>query len=165
MISPFYLFSYWIFAWFILWYSVVAASGNGDRSWSSSVMYWNPLVPLALALSENIGSWIWLISKHAEAWIVVEYLIMILFIKVLPLYLVLQRVPVYRASVNTLFFFPMLIFLTLFAFYWFIVLSGTGASPLVLYQKVMTSILHGNPRETPMFTLFHQLGAFFSETK
>ena len=143
MISPVFLFSYWIFAWFILWYVFVFFRGG------KSVICWNPFLALALALVENVLSWLWLIWKGADSVVVVQYLCMILLIKALPLYLVWRIVGIPSAWLGNA-----KVLLGVFAVYCVVVVWGTGgSSPLVLYEKVMHSILRGTS-DTPMFAFF-----------
>lgn len=151
MISPIFLFSYWIFAWFLLWYIFVLFGQT------KSVICWNPFLALALALVENVMSWFWLIWKGADSVVVVQYLCMILLIKALPLYLVWQRVGIPSASS---WLKDAKVLLAVFAVYCVVVFWGTGgSSPLVLYEKVMHSILDNSSRreKPPMFAFFDWL--------
>lgn len=149
MISPIFLFSYWIFAWFILWYIFVLFGQT------KSVICWNPFLALALALVENVMSWFWLIWKGADSVVVVQYLCMILLIKALPLYLVGRALSPGAWKPMAL-LGNVKVLLGVFAVYCVVVFWGTGgSSPLVLYEKVMHSILQGSTEEKPpMFTFF-----------
>ena len=148
MISPIFLFSYWIFAWFLLWYVFVLFGQT------KSVICWNPFLALALALVENVMSWFWLIWKGADSVVVVQYLCMILLIKALPLYLVWRRVGIPSSS----WLKDAKVLLVVFAVYC-VVVFWSGSSPLVLYEKVMHSILDSSGRreKPPMFAFFDWL--------
>ena len=157
MISPIFLFSYWIFAWFILWYVFVLLGKTKE------VICWNPLLALALALLENVLSWLWLIWMGADVVVVVQYLFMILLIKAVPLYLVGSAVLPEWSLSSSSWLKDAKVLLGVFAVYCVVVFWHTGASPLVLYEKVMHSILHvrnpsiRNEEKPPLFSFFDWL--------
>jgi hypothetical protein len=148
MISPLKLFSYWIFAWFLLW---MCFSKKTNQLW------WSPWLALVLALVENIGSWIWLFLQTAHpappsrASTLAKYGLMILLIKVLPLWLT------WPTSVIT---FPWkenaLVLLCVLGVYWAVVHYYAHQSPLEIYRQTMTSIAHGT-NETPLFYIWSRL--------
>ena len=143
MISPLFLFSYWILAWFLLWMCFSSKTTN---------LWWSPWLALVLALVENVGSWIWLfLQEHARAATLAKYALMILLIKVLPLWLT------WPASMIT---FPWkqnaLVLLCVLGVYWAVVHYAAHQSPLDIYRQTMTSIAHGT-NETPLFYIWSRI--------
>lgn len=140
MIHPLYLFSYWIFAWFVLWMLVKMPP------WAS------PFLALALALLENVVSWLWLLLEGASWSVLGLYAVVIVLMKVFPLALVFffaavkQQPPPVRVE-------PLLV---LFVIYCVVVMWSTGESPWKIYVKSMNSMLRGTS-ETPLMHFFTRI--------
>ena len=134
MISPLYLFSYWIYAWFLLW----ILFGHGAVSWS-------PWLAILIATLENVASFIWLILKRANKIILYQYIFMIFLIKLIPLWLVWpHHLGNFPWKMNALFC------VSIFICYWIVVQSISHQSPIQIYKNTMSSIVKGS-NETPMF--------------
>jgi hypothetical protein len=136
MISPLYLFSYWILAWFVLWMLVKLPL------WAS------PLLALVLALLENVVSWFWLWLQGASWSVLKMYAVVIALMKVFPLGFVLTMRPTSELRLEPL--------LVLFLVYCAVVVWGTGQSPWQIYVKALHSMLRGTS-ETPLMTFFKKL--------
>lgn len=139
MISPVYLFSYWIFAWFVVW---IAAKQQKQQP----NLWWSPWLALLLALAENVLSWIWLFFQpNVQALILVKYALMMLLIKIVPLWLVWPpRLDAFPWRQNAL------LLLGVATLYWVVVVVIGQTTPLSIYRRAMTSIVQGS-NETPMF--------------
>lgn len=142
MISPVNLFSYWIFAWFLLW---ICFSSKKNELW------WSPWLILLFALVENVASWIWLVQQHVGVSTLSKYGFMILLIKVLPLWLVwppkLQDFPWKQNA---------LLILCVLAVY--VAVLPPHESPLSIYRRTMTSIVQGT-NETPLFYVMDKISS------
>ena len=73
IIRPDFIFSYWIFVWFILYFTHIVTI--------------NPKLWLIIALLENIIS-ILVISLKSKMYIIIRFIIINFFIKAIPLYLI-----------------------------------------------------------------------------
>lgn len=73
IIRPDFIFSYWIFVWFILYFTHIVTI--------------NPKLWLIISLLENIIS-ILVISLKAKMYIIIRFIIVNFFIKAIPLYLI-----------------------------------------------------------------------------
>lgn len=77
-----FLFSYWIFAWFLLYYS----ASHSSIAQKSAVLWINPKIALYIALIENITTVV-IIGQKCTFDILFKYIAMLLCVKVLPIYL------------------------------------------------------------------------------
>ena len=82
-ITPDKFFSYWALTWFIIYYF-----GNTYLEKYTGYKISSPKLALHLALYENIIELISLISVNLNVWLITKFILLILIIKVLPLYLI-----------------------------------------------------------------------------
>ena len=142
-----YLFSYWIIAWFLIYYFIDVKSEIGQ----SFRKYGNPKLALIIALIENAITLIWIAIVNGEIWTIFKYLCMILIVKVGPLYLVWGspiRIP---QDIYT--------FIAVFVIY-NVYLYLNDETLITIYHRTFTSIINRD-NKTPLFGLAAYLGYLF----
>jgi len=135
-IRPDYLFSYWVFVWFLIYYFIPISPFFRK--------YANPLLALCFALIENIFQFIYFIYFHLNIWIIIYFLLMMFFVKILPIYFLLDRKIIWSNDIFLLF-----IVFAVYNFYLF--LNRTNL--IEIYQTTIESIQKGE-NKTPLFYLF-----------
>jgi hypothetical protein len=83
-----YLFSYWIFIWFLIYYNIDAFKGT-VVSWIKKTA--NPLLALWLAFWFNTYEIVYMSLIKFDIVLIVKFCIMILFVKALPIYLLYRK--------------------------------------------------------------------------
>jgi hypothetical protein len=130
------LFSYWAFSWFIIYYF-----GNKYLEKYTGVKIPSPKLALHLALYENIIELISLITVNLNGWLITKYSLMILFVKVLPLYLIWDVKLEYPRDIYIL----IGVFIVYVAY-----LNLIGTSLLEVYKTTNKSLAEGK-NDTPFF--------------
>jgi len=143
-IRPDFLFSYWIYAWFILYF--VLSYFDNVNTFGSFIEYGNPSLALWFALLENVFTFLLLISYSTELSILIKYAIMMLMVKVFPLYL-LQGY-----NVQTHFIRDFQTLACVFIVY-NVYLLMNHVKPHDIYRKTFDYVKNGDIR-TPMFRVF-----------
>jgi hypothetical protein len=166
-ISSEYIFSEWIFAWFLIYISPM----NENRNIAEQ--YFNPLLSLCIALFSNVVTFIFLLTQTTSLNIIIKYLLMSFCEKVVPIYLLtrytsksqvkfsdmierneLQRfIAKYFKSLHLQTNIP---FTTIF----FLVYLGYLQFRSTNFCEVYNSIIHSiiiDDNNTPFFALFHIL--------
>lgn len=126
MITIDFIFSYWIFLLFVV-YLIYPTK------------YTNPFLLLCVALLEQTSSFIYYIYKGISFFILFIYLLLIISIKVIPLYLLRNSKNKFNPIFSILFF---LIYLLYLKYY--------GTNFLQIYKQVNTSMIKGT-NDTPFF--------------
>ena len=85
-ISSEYIFSDWIFVWFILYFILTKMIQN-----ESFEKYFNPTLALSMALFQNIATFIYLIWKNPKLNILIKFSLMMICEKMIPLLLLFQN--------------------------------------------------------------------------
>lgn len=138
-VRPDYLFSYWIFAWFLIYYFLPIPLFFKK--------YANPLLGFLIGLIENIGQ-IFLYSTSSPIsntwfennWIII-YFIMILLFKMIPIYILSNH--------KILWYNDTLVLLFLFLIYnFYLFLNNTNI--IEVYKNTIKSIQTGE-NKTPFF--------------
>lgn len=135
-ITPDKLFSYWAFTWFIIYYF-----GNKYIEKYTGYKVPSPKLALHLALYENIIELFSLITVNLNGWLITKFIIMILFIKVLPLYLIWGIKLEYPRDIYNL----IGIFLVYVAY-----LHVIGTSLIEVYKTTNKSLAEGK-NDTPFY--------------
>lgn len=135
-VRPDYLFSYWVLTWFLIYYFFPIPPFFKK--------YANPLLALCFALVENILQFVYFLYFHLNIWIIIYFLSMMLFVKVLPIYLLSPHNIIWRNDIFVLFFV-----FSIYNFYLF--LNGTNV--IDIYRTTIKSIQNGE-NKTPLFYLF-----------
>ena len=97
-----FVFSYWIFIWFLLYII----------SFNIKLNIWNPKLALILGLIANFIKLIWMIFiNHSSIFDIISFIIINLFIKVIPLYILRKTsINLIKDSYQTLIIFIIYIF-------------------------------------------------------
>jgi len=139
---PDFLFSYWVFAWFLVFYFI-----PDNAKWSVTAFIkqnMNPEIALYLALLENIGTMVTILLYNPTVTFLAKYSATILIVKVWPMYL-LRNYPV-RWYANSA------ALLGIFAIY-NVYLLWNDTNIVDVYHKTFASIRNGDDC-TPLFGLF-----------
>lgn len=134
-----YVFSYWIFAWFIFYYY--------------KIIKYSPLFSLVIASIENIIVYFYLIYKYLlnktkyNYYVLIEFLIVNLFIKVLPIYYILY---IEKKEINKIEKKDILFTLLLFIIYiiWLII-----NNKFIIIKK--NKIINNLPKTKPLYELIY----------
>jgi len=133
-----FLFSYWIFAWFFLFYFVDKNTNMGK--WIHTHL--NPALALWFALIENIFTMGYVLFSHFSLDYFFKMTIVILLAKVTPLYLI-RKYPIHWR--NDIFGF--LILFGLYNLYLF----TNDTNVIEVYRRTLQSFKEGK-NETPLFS-------------
>jgi len=147
IIRPDFIFSYWIFLWFIIYYFAAIPS--------TIKKYINPFFGLLIALIENIISFIYISIKTKNILIISYYLLMMLLMKGLPIYLLYSHnynYINYKTDISA-FIFVFLIYN--------IYLSINNTNIIEIYKSINKSIFNGE-NKTPIFYLMTKLSTILN---
>lgn len=145
-ITPDLIFSYWIYAWFIAYYIIITISTKRNIIIQDA----NPTIILYVALFENILSLFYLFFSTYDFSLSFVYLLMLLLLKVLPIYLLSKT----NIPINIL---PnIVISLTIIIIYLGYVEIIKNISVIKLYKDIMKSIIL-KENKTPFFKLYSLL--------
>lgn len=137
-IRPDLLFSYWIFAWFFIYYIIDEFKGPKIIRRCGS-----PLLILWIALVFNIYELCYFMLVKLDMVLFVEYTSMILIIKALPIYLLYRKGVTIRLVNDVL-----VLFIVLLTYVAHLYLNHTN--PQKVYAETENAIVHKENR-TPMF--------------
>jgi len=131
-----YLFSYWIFAWFVF-YCVA-------KDFSKTIKtHLNPTIALYFALIENLVMLLIITIKNPKIYIIVYFIITIFLFKIVPLWYLRNDAP----NIPNDF----LVLIALFIFY-NLYLYSQNTNIIKVYKQTASSIIHER-NETPAFAL------------
>lgn len=140
-----YLFSYWLFVWFLIYYFTINVKGS--RIANIIQKYFNPLLALYIALIENILTLFYLLLVRPEIVLIVKYFIMLFFVKILPIYLIKHK--------KIHFYNDTLVIIVIFSCYnIYLWLNDTNLHEI--YKRTISAISSGE-KITPMFFLLNKL--------
>ena len=139
-----YLFSYWVFFWFLIYFF----TQNVQRSSIANMIqkHFNPKLALYFAFIENFATFIYIILIQSKLVIIVKYLLMMLLVKILPIYLIKQKINLWNDSI---------VFICIFSIYVFYLFMNDETIYSV-YERTFTSV-KTNQNKTPMFYLFDKI--------
>jgi hypothetical protein len=149
-VSPDYLFSYWIFAWFLIYYNIDAFH-NGATAFIKR--HCSPLLGLWIALLFNVYEISYAMFLKFDALLFSKFAIMILLVKAIPIYLL------YRKG-TSIHWFNDFIALTIVFTVYNIYLYSNGVNPNHVYTETEKSLTNGD-NKTPMFYLMDKLMQYF----
>ena len=138
-----YLFSYWIYVWFLAYLLLAIFCKGFGKIIDAVINYGNPSLALYIALIENVASFFVLIWFQASTTVLVKYVIMIFFAKGIPIYL-LRNYPI-RVTYNV---GILLIIFLLYLGYLYV----NGQDVVEIYRKTFGWVL-SNSNKTPFFYL------------
>lgn len=135
-----YIFSYWIYLWFVI-YTLVSFSSSKTATNNFIIQKLNPLLALILALIENLAMFIHLLYVYPNTTIIVKYIGMMLLVKVFPIYELRHTVIQWKND-----FFYLFVVFGLYNIY----LAIQGTNLVEVYMETYKSIAN-NKNQTPMF--------------
>lgn len=155
IIRPDFLFSYWVLVWFLIYLFLDTSSFKSAKNTYTRWIYdhINPFFALVIALSENVLTFVYLIFLQLDLSILLKYFIMMLLIKIGPLYYIMTYSS-YRIWES------ILAFVTIFAIY-LIYLHIQGETVSSVYERTLTAFKTGE-NKTPLFRLLDSIFRFFS---
>ena len=131
MIRPDFIFSYWIFVWYLLYIS--------------KIVTYNPKIFLFLGMIEGIIVFCVLLTKIPLS-SVIKYLIVISIIKFIPYFTIRNRVIHYNDIVFSLFLFVV----------YHVWLFVNGQNMIGIYENLYNSFVH-NKQDTPGYMLINRI--------
>lgn len=149
-VSPDYLFSYWIFAWFLIYYNIDAFRNEATGFFKR---YCSPLFALWLALLFNSYEIAYTMYLKLDALLFAKFVIMMLLVKALPIYLL------YRKGASIHLFNDVIVLAIVFSIY-SLYLYSRGLDPNGVYAETEKSLIRGD-NKTPMFYLTDKLMRYF----
>lgn len=140
------LFSYWLFYWFLIYYTLINITNNGTM-FNFIKTFANPIIGLCIASIENMFTLIALIYKNNSLESTIKYLFAIVLFKIIPIYLIKQY------SVNI--FYSFISFLILFITY-LIYVKMNNQNIVYIYQTTFESILT-DKNDTPFYKIISKI--------
>jgi hypothetical protein len=135
-----YIFSFWVFAWFLIYYFTVS---KNSKIGIFIKTYCNPSIALYFAFIENILTFIVLLVFQNTIWTAFKFLIMMISIKIIPIYLLRNE------KLNPI--HGLLSLGILFSIY-NIYLFMNDTNIYDVYSRTIYSLIEGK-NETPLFHL------------
>jgi hypothetical protein len=138
-----FLFSYWIFFWFLIFYFI------DKETWIGKFMYkyLNPTIALWIGLLENIATFLFMIIVKPSFDYVFKMILMTSFIKALPLYLIRNIHFEWKKNwITTLIVFGI----------YNVYLFANNTNVYEIYKRAFISFYKGS-NETPLFALIQSL--------
>lgn len=129
------LFSYWIFCWFIIYYF-----GNKYLQKYGGFRVSSPKLSLYIAFFYNLIELFSFITVNLNWWLVLKFITMILFVKLLPIYLLRND------KIETKDIFILMIVVLGYIIY----LDMRGTSLFEVYKQVNKSLAEGK-NDTPLY--------------
>ena len=145
-ISIEYIFSDWIFIWFIIYYTIINTFQNNEKHFIEK--HFSPILAMHFALFQNIFSFIYLIIKNAKLNIIIKYFMMMTCEKIIPTILLLQ-------NKNSLHFQENIpVTIGLFGIY-LLFLYNKNIDFFQMYKRILNSIVMDD-NNTPFFWFIHK---------
>jgi len=129
------LFSYWAFSWFIIYYF-----GNKYLEKYAGFTVSSPILALHIAFLENVIELISLITVNLNGRLILKFITMILFVKIIPLYLLRND----KIEIKDFY-----ILLGVFIIY-VVYLHMLGTSLIAIYKQTNKSLAEGK-NDTPFY--------------
>ena len=145
-LRPDFLFSYWCFAWFIIYYFIDYSTKSPIGQYIKTNL--NPKLALILAFIENFTVFLYMIYLKSDFVNLIRYVVMMIVIKIYPIYLIWSE-PIHLVH-------DIFVLIILFAIYnlWLII---NNTNLLKVYKKTFVSI-HEGKTDTPLFHLMEKAG-------
>jgi hypothetical protein len=144
-LRPDLFFSYWIYAWFLIYYIVITT--DVFRYKGFFIKYMNPLLSMSIALIENLITFVYLWSINVNTITLCKYLAIIILIKIIPIYLLLNK-PFYLN-------YSIISSVSLFILY-LLYMQLLGKNVINIYKESNRYLQKGEIK-TPLFRLFYYL--------
>lgn len=145
-ISIEYIFSDWIFIWFIIYYTIINTIQNNETHFIEK--HFSPILAMHLALFQNIITFFYLIIKNTNLNILIKYSLMMICEKIIPTILLLQNKKSLHFQENI----PVTIGI-LGIYLLFLYLKKTNF--FQIYERILHSIIIDD-NNTPFFWFIHK---------
>jgi hypothetical protein len=147
LIPATYIFSYWILIWAVIYIAIQYCYQFANKTLPSHIRWFNPSLVLAVASIWNTESLIKHALSDASANILFKQIVMILCIKLIPLWLVwTPKMNLYRDVAITI-----LLFATYCIYLW-----SNGTDMVSVYEDLMVS-LENDENRTPFEYWFNKI--------
>ena len=145
-LRPDFLFSYWCFAWFIIYYFIDYSTKSPIGQYIKTNL--NPKLALILAFIENFTVFLYMIYLKTDIVNIIRYLFMMIVIKIYPIYLIWSNPIQWSHDIG--------MFIIVFIIYnvWLYINNTTLWK---IYKKTFISI-HEGKTDTPLFHLMEKVG-------
>ena len=150
-IRPDFLFSYWIFVWFLIYFSIDAVHGTIPKFVKT---YASPLFALVIALLFNIYELAYIMYVRPEIYTFIVYCVMMFSIKIFPIYLIISR----ARKINIV--YDILAFVVIIAAY-ILYIYANGENVINIYNETEKSLVKGEKR-TPLFVFIETIRSYLS---
>lgn len=140
-----FMFSYWIFTWFIVYFIIQKISKSTDFIFIKQCL--NPKLALILALIENIGLFSFLLTQNTPFYVLFIFMITTTIFKIIPIYLVFDHTILLPNDI--IIFISLFIIYNIYLFIW-------RTSVIEITQKTADSLAKGKTY-TPFFYVLHKL--------
>lgn len=146
-----YYLSYWIFIWTII-YLFLLWIRKPNPTIAFFIRNCNPTIIMTIALIENVIGWLIIYFKNADKLILFLYLFVIVFVKAIPIYLLLKYTeirPIPNSIANVFVLF----------IYW-LYLRVNGITVYSLYYNSIDNLMKGN---TPFMKKFLYVKSYLTK--
>lgn len=144
-----WLFSYWVYLWFLIFYFTINVRNSTAAFFIQKNL--NPILALYFALFENIITFLYIIYVNPEIVIIVKFLLMILVVKVLPIYLISDKKINFSNDIYTL----MIIFGIYNIWLW---VNDTNIYEI--YERTINAVSSGD-NKTPFYNFINYLHQYY----
>jgi hypothetical protein len=144
-----WLFSYWVYLWFLIFYFTIGVKDSTSAFYIQK--YFNPTLALYFALFENILTFVYIILVNPETMIVLKFLLMMLVVKILPIYLIRDKKMHFANDIYVLIF----IFGTYTVWLW---INDTNIYEV--YERTINAVSSGD-NKTPFYNFMDYLYRYF----
>ena len=140
-----WLFSYWVYLWFLIFYFTIDVRNSPAAFFIQK--YLNPSLALYFALFENIITFIYIIYVNPETEIISKFLLMMIVVKVLPIYLISDKKINFSNDIYTL--------MLIFGIYnvWLFV---NDTNIYEIYERTINAVSSGD-NKTPFYSFMNYL--------
>ena len=146
-IRPDFLFSYWVFLWFVVYYFF--PTGIGFESFKYRIA--SPKLAIIFALVENLFVFVSVMVFNRPFWGSLKYVTMIVFVKLFPLYLLRKDAIDFQQDIFVL----IVVFLA-----YLLYLAAWDTNVVEIYRKTEQDLKMGRDN-TPLFAFFRWIIRMF----
>ena len=146
-IRPDFLFSYWVFLWFVIYYFF--PTGIGFEGFQYRIA--SPKLAIIFALVENLFEFVSVILFNRPFWDILKYVAMVVIVKVIPIYLLRNTAIRLQQEILAV----IVVFLA-----YLLYLAAWGTNVVEIYRKTEEDLKMGR-NNTPLFAFFHWIIRMF----
>jgi hypothetical protein len=143
-----FLFSYWVLAWFVLYYILDKTTKYGYYIFK----YLSPIIGLWISFIYGIIELCYIIYANHDPLLISKYILMMLLVKLLPIYLIRNQDVNYMRDTTA-------VAVVFIVYNIYIIYNGTNV--IDIYRKTESAISSGESK-TPLFRLLDYIYVSFS---